>query len=53
MPSIWGSVSKYSQNSGSELSNPFGDLDADDPAVLAAIEVCQSAFTGIGFGFGG
>ena len=35
------------------LSNPFGELDVDDPAVMAAIEECQSAFTGFGFGFGG
>lgn len=33
-----------------ELSNPFGDLDVEDPAVLAAIEQCESAFTGFGFG---
>ena len=45
-------LSSFSFGEG-ELSNPFGDLDADDPAVVAAIEVCQSAFTGIGFGFGG
>jgi hypothetical protein len=34
------------------LSNPFGDLDSDDPDVRAAIEVCQGVFTGFGTGFG-
>lgn len=36
-----------------ELSNPFGELDVDDPEVMAAIEECQAAFTGLGLGFGG
>ena len=34
------------------MENPFGDLDVEDPQVAAAIEECQSAFTGFGFGFG-
>lgn len=30
------------------ITNPFEDLDVDDPEVLAAIEVCQDVFTGFG-----
>lgn len=30
--------------------SPFGDLDFEDPEVLAAAEECRDAFTGLGFG---
>ncbi len=30
------------------ITNPFADLDVEDPDVLAAIEVCQDVFTGFG-----
>lgn len=30
--------------------SPFGDLDFEDPNVLAAAEECRDVFTGLGFG---
>lgn len=30
--------------------SPFGDIDFEDPGVLAAVEECRDVFTGLGFG---
>jgi hypothetical protein len=30
--------------------SPFGDVDFEDPNVLAAVEECRDVFTGLGFG---
>ena len=43
-------VSSFLLGGGDGGMSPFGDVDFEDPDVLAAAEECRDVFTGLGFG---
>jgi len=42
--------SSFLLGGGEDGISPFGDVDFDDPEVLAAVEECRDVFAGLGFG---